>query len=263
MQYESFGEGVPIFFIHGWGVDRHLWLNRIESIPGAWKGRHKRVYFDLPGMGNSLGSKSIRCSDDMLKNIEEFIAFINKDSDYILAGESYGGYLARGLLSRQKRKITGLFLLCPLIYPGWRQGRVAPKVVLERDDRFLETLSDDERNGFDYLSIVQTKPVWEMYKTDIRLGIMKGNEGFLEEQLRGDFSPAIDIASIAYDGPTLVLLGRQDTEVGFEDQYEVYKSYKRATIQILDKAGHNLQIERNALFNASFLDWIERIETNA
>jgi pimeloyl-ACP methyl ester carboxylesterase len=213
-------------------------------------------------MGASLGAKSIRRSDDMLADIEEFIAFINKDADYALAGESYGGYLARGLLARQKSKIAGLFLLCPLVYPGWRQGRVATKVVLEKDEAFLATLSSEERGGFDFLLIVQTKPTWEMYKADIRLGIMKGNEGFLDKQLDGAFSSAVDIAAVEYDRPTLVLLGRQDTEVGFEDQYDLYKSWKRATIQILDKAGHNLQIERGGIFSASFLDWLERIETD-
>jgi pimeloyl-ACP methyl ester carboxylesterase len=101
-----------------------------------------------------------------------------------------------------------------------------------------------------------------MYKADIRLGIMKGNEGFLDKQLDGAFSSAVDIAAVEYDRPTLVLLGRQDTEVGFEDQYDLYKSWKRATIQILDKAGHNLQIERGGIFSASFLDWLERIETD-
>lgn len=262
IQYETYGEGLAVFFIHGWSVERHLWQNRIESIPGEWKSRYKRVYFDLPGMGASLGAKSIRRSDDMLADIEAFIAFINGDSDYILAGESYGGYLARGLLSRQKSKIKGLFLLCPLVYPGWRQGKVAPKVVLEKDEAFLATLSAEERVGFDFLSIVETKPMWEMYKADIRLGIMKGNEGFLDKQLDGAFSPAVDVAVVEYDKPTLVLLGRQDTEVGFEDQYELYKAWKRATIQILDKAGHNLQIERNGLFSASFLDLLERIETD-
>jgi len=38
-----------------------------------------------------------------------------------------------------------------------------------------------------------------------------------------------------------------------------YKDDPRTTTLILDKAGHNLQIERRALFAVAFLDLVERI----
>lgn len=259
IHYNIVGEGIPILFLHGWSVDHKLWSNKIESIPGLWKDRYKRIYFDLPGMGKSIATRSIKNSDHMLKNIVELINELIPNTDYLLAGESYGGYLSRGLLSIQQHYIKGLFLLCPLVYPGWRNGNVPPKVILERDDNFMSSLSKKEREEFDYISIIQTEDMWVDYKRDIDLSILNENEGFLEKQLDGSFTDKIDITNIIYDKPTLVLLGRQDTEVGFEDQYHLYKSFKRATIQILDKAGHNLQIERNSIFNVSFLDWLERV----
>lgn len=48
-------------------------------------------------MGKSLGAKRIKNSDHMLENIIEFINYLIPKSDYLLAGESYGGYLSRGL----------------------------------------------------------------------------------------------------------------------------------------------------------------------
>ncbi len=261
IEYRMAGMGRPIVFIHGWSVDHRLWANKIESVPGGWKRRFKRIYFDLPGMGKSTAAQRIRNSDAMLEDIEEFLRFSVPEGNYLLAGESYGGYLARGLLKRQKARIDGLFLLCPLVVPGWRKGRVAEKAVLERDDAFLSTLAAEERKEFDYLSVIQTAPAWRDYKRDIHLDIAPGNEGFLASRLDGSFSGAIDISDVPYDRPALILLGRQDTEVGFEDQVDLYAGYQRATIQVLDKAGHNLQIERKSLFNASFLDWLERVES--
>lgn len=261
IHYNIVGEGTPIVFLHGWSVDLKLWLNKIESIPGLWQNKYKRIYIDLPGMGKSVAAKRVTNSDHMLENIIEIINDLLLESDYLLAGESYGGYLSRGLLKKHISRIKGLFLLCPLIYPGWRNGKVPEKVVLEKDDIFVNNLSKEERDEFDYISVIQTEDMWIDYKKDIDLSILKENTGFLEKQLDGSFTEKINLSDIVYDEPTLILLGRQDAEVGFEDQYKLYKSYSRATIQILDKAGHNLQIERNPIFNVSFLDWLERIET--
>ncbi len=261
INYRIIGKGKPIVFVHGWGVDHKIWFNKIESINGKWKKNHQRVYFDLPGMGASVGSKKIVDSDDMQKCIEEFLSAVVASKHYLLAGESYGGYLSRGLLIDHMEDIDGLFLLCPLIIPGYRQGKVAPRVVLEKDELFLEKLSPEERASFDYLSVVETPDTWKDFKKEIDISIIPQNKGFLEKQLDGSFSKDINAIAVQYDKPALILAGKQDSEVGYEDQFNLYKDFKRASIIILDKAGHNLQIDRKALFEASFLDWIERIET--
>jgi pimeloyl-ACP methyl ester carboxylesterase len=212
-------------------------------------------------MGKSIASKSIKNTDDMKREVEEFLCVILNKSQYLLAGESYGGYLARGLLIDHMNSIDGLLLLCPLVIPGYRKGRVAKKCIVEKDQRFMNKLSEKDRNEFDYLSVIQTKRMWAHYKKEIDFSILPENEGFLEKQLIGNFSYDINTIEMQYDKPTLILVGKQDTEVGYKDQYDLYNGLKRSTILILDKAGHNLQIERNCLFQASFLDWIERIET--
>jgi pimeloyl-ACP methyl ester carboxylesterase len=259
--YKIVGTGRPIVFIHGWSVDHRLWFNKIEAMRGGWKRRYQRVYFDLPGMGKSIGAKTIANSDHMLRNIMEFIDFTIGKGNFLLAGESYGGYLARGLLARRSERIDGLFLLCPLAIPGYRKGIVSARIVLERDDRFLSSVSDKDRVEFDYLSVIQNGKMWKDYKKDIHLERLAENAGFLERQLDSSFTDEINLHDIAYDKPILLLLGRQDSEVGFEQQYDLYRGCKRATIMVLDKAGHNLQIERRDLLRSAFLDLIERVET--
>ncbi len=261
IKYRIIGKGKPIVFVHGWSVDHKLWLNKIESIKGKWKNNYQRIYFDLPGMGKSIASKSIKDTDDMKREIEEFLCTTISNNNYLLAGESYGGYIARGMLIDNASKIDGILLLCPLVIPGYRKGRVSKKTIIEKDPFFLSKLSLIDKSEFDYLAVIQTKEMWKDYKKDIDLSILPENNGFLEKQLNGSFSRDINAIKVQYDKPSLILVGKQDTEVGYEDQYDLYKGFKRSTILMLDKAGHNLQIERNSLFQTSFLDWIERIET--
>ena len=47
--------------------------------------------------------------------------------------------------------------------------------------------------------------------------------------------------------------------VGFRDQGLLLPKLPRATFAVLDVAGHNLQFEQPALFNAIIVDWLERL----
>lgn len=259
INYQIIGKGVPIVFLHGWGVDHLIWKNQIEKI-GAFKLRKfQRIYFDLPGMGNSITNHKIHNSDDMLNIICKFIDRIIGTAKYILAGESYGGYLARGLVREKESQIIGLLLLCPLIYPGYRTGSHSEHIVLESDAVFMGSLPKDSTGWYRELSVIQTKKTYHDYLADINTTIAKGNEQFLSEELDGAFSEDININPHVFTKPTTVLVGRQDTEVGFKDQYELFKDFPRASFCILDKAGHNLQFEQKDLFKAAVMELLERV----
>jgi len=59
--------------------------------------------------------------------------------------------------------------------------------------------------------------------------------------------------------PTVILLGRQDSSVGYKDAWTTLDNYTRATFAVLDRAGHNLQIEQVELFNSLVTEWIVRV----
>ena len=66
-----------------------------------------------------------------------------------------------------------------------------------------------------------------------------------------------------YDGPSLIVCGRQDAVTGYADQYELLPHYPRATYAVLDVAGHNLQLEQPALFGALIREWLQRLPQTA
>ena len=63
----------------------------------------------------------------------------------------------------------------------------------------------------------------------------------------------------AFTRPALILTGRQDDVVGYEDQWALLPHYPRATFAVLDVAGHNLQFEQPALFDALMSEWLDRV----
>ena len=56
------------------------------------------------------------------------------------------------------------------------------------------------------------------------------------------------------------MCGKQDDCVGYEDLWELLKSYNRATFAVLDVDGHNLQIEQVSVFNELVSNWLMRTE---
>ncbi len=55
-----------------------------------------------------------------------------------------------------------------------------------------------------------------------------------------------------------MLLGHQDTVVGYEDQFRMIREYPRSTFAMLDMASHNLQMEQPQLFASMVSNWLER-----
>jgi pimeloyl-ACP methyl ester carboxylesterase len=48
--------------------------------------------------------------------------------------------------------------------------------------------------------------------------------------------------------------------VGYRDAARLVENFPRATVAILDRAGHNLQIEQQRLFEALAAEWLDRME---
>lgn len=263
LYYKIVGEGIPILMLHGWGVDHRIMSGCMELVFKDNFHDFMRIYIDLPGMGRSKASDSIKSSDDILEVILAFIDKVIPDQEFILVGESYGGYLARALVQKKHDLIKGVLLICPLVYPGYRKGEVPMMTVLEKDVTLLESLSDKERSYFEYITIVQNQKVWNSFKENIYDALINQNSEFLNNVLDGAFSYDVDRPQKAFNKPSLILVGRQDTEVGYKDQFGLLESYPRASFVVLDKAGHNLQIEQEELFIRLVAEWMERIATES
>ncbi len=52
------------------------------------------------------------------------------------------------------------------------------------------------------------------------------------------------------------MTGKQDTEVGYLDQFDLMKKYINSTYVALNRAGHNLQIEQPNMFREIVKAWL-------
>lgn len=256
INYEIMGSGKPMVMLHGYYVDHKLMTGCMEPIFSNKDG-YKRIYLDLPGMGKSESASWIKSSDDILDIVIDFIDKIIPNENYLLAGQSYGGYLSRGIIHKMANRVDGILLICPLIIPDFKKRNVAEHVVLIKDNEFLSKLTTEEAEDFNL--VVQNQKTYERFKNEL---ICDVDDKFLEDIQQNAYSLSLDVDKVneKFDKPALILLGKQDDCVGYKDAWDILENYPRATFAILDRAGHSLQIEQESLFNSLFNDWLERVK---
>jgi pimeloyl-ACP methyl ester carboxylesterase len=268
--YEAHGEGIPLVTIHGYPLDYRVWKGCLEPI--FWKSDQRaprlpniqRIYFDLPGMGRTKLHSELTSSDDIFSITSEFIDTILPDTPFMLAGLSYGGYIARGLVNRMQNRILGLLLVCPLIYPDMSIRTRPPRTIVYRDPTIETSLTETEQEEFDYGASTQTELGWIRYDAEILSGVRVCQLELLEHIQQTAYGLSFDVDDLRrpFDGPSLFLLGKQDSVVGFEDALTLRGQYPRAEIIVVDGAGHSLQIENPDLFNEKVQEWLTAVGTD-
>lgn len=253
IDYEIIGTGMPVLIIHGWGISKITMKGTFEPVFTKLDG-YKRFYIDLPGMGDSERG-DIKNSDDMLEILHDFAVNVIKEP-FVIVGQSYGGLLARGFVNKYPELIKKIILLVPCIIPGVKQGRVEPHTVVERDDELLASLTEEERDSFTLMNVVLTRDVWERYKKYLIPALDSADWDFLNNVLEGSFSFDPDDLKEQCTLPCLIIAAKQDTEVGYKDQFDLMEKYTNATYCAIERAGHNLQIEQPEIFESLVTNWL-------
>jgi len=257
VHYETFGEGIPIIMLHGWYLDHRSMMADLEPVFKTRRG-WKRIYPDLPGMGRTPGMGWIADNNNMLAVIQGFIDNVIPGQRFVVVGYSYGGYLARGIVYRKSAMMDGVLLIAPIITPS--QLSPSTKLTLVKDDALVSELTTEESSVFD-LAVVQSREALDYLQAHVLPAIRVADLEFVKK-LRGKFSFDVDALSEPFDKPTLILMGRQDSYVGYRESWSIIENYPRATFAILDRSGHFLGRpgEQEQLFVALINEWLDRVK---
>lgn len=264
LSYEIIGSGQSVLLIHGLGCDHRLMKGCMEPVFKHLEG-YRRIYVDLPGMGHSYANPNTICADRIVEALSAFITYISKGS-FLLIGESYGGYLARGVLAQVYEHVEGMFLLCPVIYPQHALRTLPKKGYTQMDEAFVSTLDEQQRHHFCEHIVVVNATTYARYQKEVVSGCELANRECIE-QLEKHYACSWDVdrklKERQFTKPTLFLCGHQDTCVGYQDAFTLLTSYPRASFVVIDAAGHHAQIDQPNLMEIHMRDWLRRIRQEA
>ncbi len=260
--YDTIGKGVPVLMIHGFGIDHHVMTGCMEPIfekRAGWK----RIYFDLPGMGGTPAHPWLNNADQMLEAILSLVNKIVPDGSFLVAGESYGAYLARGIIHSMPERLKGALLICPVIIPDRKRRDLPSKQVFVKDSSFLAGIEETEfKHLFERVLVMQDQKRWNRFVQDIIPGVSTKDRVSLERFEKRGYGLSFDVDQLehAFDRPSLILSGRQDTSVGYRDSLKIIENFSRGTFAVLDRAGHGLEVEQENVFNCLVDEWLDRVE---
>ena len=259
VHYESFGEGRPLVVLPGWPDDWRVPADYLEPVFDGRPG-WRRLYLDLPGRGRTMGEPWITTNDQVLDIVLEVLDRIVPGKRLVLAGHSAGGYLARAILHRRADDIDGLLQVVPVIpaadeAPPDHMTLVTDPGLMERIEA---ELGSELAARFDGSMVVRTTALYERYRS--LLPAFTGSDAAFLDQLDDELSFQVDPPPTRFEEPVLFVLGRQDPVVGYRAIFELMEAYPRATVAVLDRAGHALPWEQERLFQALVDEWLGRVE---
>lgn len=260
VHYEMIGEGRPLVVIHGWGLDHRYMASNMEPLFAHHAG-WKRIYPDLPGMGQTAAPDWLTTQDQMLDILLGFIEKVIPGQRFAVAGASYGGYLARGLIYRKAEQIDGLLLNAPTVRPSDDRSTLPEKVTLVEDQSIFADVDPEIAKSFQNFAVVHSKKYLDNTLISLFPAVEIADHKFLDRlDLQPTFSFDVDRLPVPFSRPTLILTGRQDAMCGYVEAWDILENFPRGTFIVMDRAGHGLAFEQETLFRALAGEWLDRVE---
>ena len=246
------GDGLPVVFVHGMGVDHRSLMLLDEAFlcpeSGAAASRSlKRIYLDLPGFGRTPALPARACGlPEMADWLQSAI------DDLVGAGEPFA--LVGNSMGR------GLALIAPVVDPRRTRRHVAEHVITEPNPTLIHALPQDQTFDFVTMGVNQSFAAWRRYQSYILPGIrLCDRDACARLDARYWLNDDPERVFGTYAGPTLFVTGRRDQLVGFEEQRALLAPYPAATFVPLDDAGHNAHIDQPEAVIHLLREWAGRL----
>jgi pimeloyl-ACP methyl ester carboxylesterase len=259
VHYAQHGSGMPVLGLHGAGVDHREIMGALEPL-FADRPEYRRIYPDLPGMGRTPAPAAIESNDAVLELLGGLVDAAIGEEAFLVVGHSYGGYLARAIANRRPGQVAGLALICSTSEQGRQDERPKHVVLhtadgLDPDSALEPELAAEFRN---YL-VVHTPQTLQRFQETVAPGMALVDHAALERIFERWQLRTAPEQGAPYANPTLILAGRQDATVGYAGAWRLLEHYPRATVAVLDRAGHGLAHEQVALSTALLAEWLDRV----
>ena len=248
------GDGFPVVCLPSFSTDRKVTEAAFDQAMAA-AGGLRRCYVDLPGHGESPPGPLT--SDGVVDAVSGFIDRQLPGQQFLLAGWSYGAYIAAALARRRPADVAGMLLVCP-------------GLMINMADRELPAIAaaDDEPGWLDDVPPHLREHLWQAlgHRTrevarqvaEVLDGSARGDEEYRRRLRSGGYAVRDEKSAFPFGGPVSVITGRQDRIVGYADQFRRMTSYPFGSYTVLDQAGHYLPFEQPGAFAGLVAEWRQR-----
>lgn len=250
LRYATAGEGDPVVFIHGFGLDSSMW----DPQWAAFARRHRVIRFDMRGYGgSSVPDGPYSHADDLLALLD----FLGAHPAH-LVGLSLGGRVALRLAAAHPAAVRSLTLADPAM-----DGHIWTADWLRR----WRAMTDAAKGA----DLAQAKKLWRehiLFEPANRDPVVADALRIMIERYSGwhlahpdpGAAPAVPVAQ-ALAGmaiPTLVVIGELDLPDFQSIARRLREELPAAELRTLAGAGHMSNMEAPRAFNELVLGFLQR-----
>lgn len=258
LAYFDNGEGPVVVLVHGFGEDSRVWAGQVTAFAG-----YRLLVPDLPGSGAS------EAVDDM--SMEGLAAVLHRwlegllspDEKFALVGHSMGGYITLAYAERWPGQLAGwgLFHSSAFADPAEKKAVRQKGIAFAREHGAPAFFKTSTANLYAPSTREERPQLIDEQLTWLRNFSTASLVSYYEAMMnRPDRTSVLQQASV----PVLLVLGRHDTAVPFEDGLKQTKLPQLSYIHVLERSGHMGMREEEQQANAILSGFVSGVhKTNS
>lgn len=125
--YAAGGSGLPVVFLHGWGLGHHTYEGVVRRIVAAGT---RVVAPSLPGFGGTAGLPSREFSlAGYGRWVDRFAETVGVEEPAVVVGHSFGGGVAIRLAHDHPERVRSLVLVNAIGGSSWKRGKALTSIT--------------------------------------------------------------------------------------------------------------------------------------
>lgn len=250
--YDDMGEGMPVLLLHGFAEDSWIWNEFAEKL----KDHNRLIIPDLPGSGESEYTPSLTI-DSMA---DAMAALLDNEGirEAVVIGHSMGGYITLAMAAHHPDVIyaIGLFHSTAFADSDEKKNTRRKNIKFIQSHGTADFIKQSQpalfSEGFKARHEKVVNQLIERYKKFNKESLIAYYEAMIQRPDRTEVLKTIQ-------KPVLLIIGKYDTAIAFDDSLKLCHLPALSYIHILENSGHMGMFEEPALSYEILYNFLESI----
>ena len=252
--YESYGQGVPIVFLHAFSTNGYIWYFQIFPFAQT----NQAVFIDQRGHGRSDKPQQGYSIQQNAKDVGAVMDGLGIDRA-VLVGNSIGGMIALQFSLDYPERVLGNLILSS----GTGLYKYIPNEAMEvlQSDGYVEAFNEildvcisakSKQNRGEILDVMKSQFLAEsIFPRHSYMASVKDPSGVFN----WDITDRLKEISV----PTLVLAGAEDLAVPVEVNKVLADNIPGAELRVIPEVGHFYQLEQPRAFSEELRGFVKKV----
>jgi 3-oxoadipate enol-lactonase len=254
LEYEQFGQGIPLLFIHGYPLSRKIWAPQLQGLSDI----ATTISLDLRGHGASYPFDGSYSMDLLAEDCYSFLREKNIQPPVVVCGLSMGGYVTFALYRKHPELFRAMILTSTRAAADSPEGKANREAGINNvKEHGVEMIAEGMLQKLVSPKTITSNPnLLEMIKSIMLETSVNGVIGALQGMRDRPDSTAL-LSQI--NCPVLIIHGADDQLIPVKDANAMNQAIKSSRLVVIPEAGHLLNMEQPEIFNQAIRDFVNTL----